>query len=193
MRRLGKAVGVLALLALSGCGSSGTAADAGPHGSAGSTGAAGAKGGAGSVGSTGGAGADGGVPTGEITWLDDGTPHALGIALATRLIGNMTDSLEIVGVDTTGTYSLTIAVGGPMTLGGTYTCSLVNNANIAEITYTSRVLIPSSCMVMVTLTTDADGGAPHATGTFSFDITKEAGTESITDGRFDIPVTMETP
>jgi hypothetical protein len=130
------------------------------------------------------------VPTGAITWLDAGTPHALGIAEAVRRIGNMTDSLEIVGVDPQGTYSLSIGVGGPMTLGGTYTCSF-STPNIAEITY--RSFVPSTCMVMVTLTTGADGGAPHVTGTFSFDITKEAGTESITDGRFDIPVTMETP
>jgi hypothetical protein len=187
MRWLVRAVVAVAWLAIPACGSSGTTTDAGAHGSAGATG------GAGSGGLTGGAGHDGGVPTGEITWLDDGTPHGLALALATSLMGNTTNSLEIAGIDPAGTYSLSILVGGPMALGGTYTCSLVNNANIAEITYTSRVLIPSRCMVMLTLTTGADGGAPHATGTFSFDITKEAGTESITDGRFDIPVTMETP
>jgi hypothetical protein len=186
MKRLVRAVVVaVAVLAVPACGSSGTATDAGAHGSAGSTGGAG---------QTGGAGHDAGVPTGEITWVDDGTPHGLALALATSLMGNMTNSLEIVGVDPQGTYDLSILVGGPMPLGGTYTCSLANNnADLAEITYTSRVLIPSSCTVMVTLTTGADGGAPHATGTFSFDISKEAGTESITDGHFDVPVMMETP
>jgi hypothetical protein len=193
MKRLVRAI-VVAVLAVPACGSSGSATDAGGHGSAGATGTAGASGGAGSGGLAGGAGHDGGVPVGEITWLDDGTPHALPTALAVRRTDNLSDTLEVVGIDTQGTYSLTIAVAGPMALAGPYTCSTANgNADLAEITYTSRLLMPSSCMVMVTLTTGADGGAPHATGTFSFDISKEAGTESITDGHFDIPVTTETP
>ncbi len=179
MKWLVRAFVAVTLVALSACGSSGTATDAGGHGSAGSTG---------------GAGHDGGLPTGEITWVDDGTPHALPTALAVRRIGNMSDSLEIVGVDLQGTYDLTIAVAGPMALAGPYTCSTANgNADIADLTHTPPVLRPTRCTVSVVLPTDADGGTPHATGTFSFDIAKEAGTESITDGHFDIPVMMETP
>ena len=182
MKRLAKGIVVMALLAMPACGSSGTTADDGGRGGAGSTGAAG---------QTGAGGHDAAVPTGEITWLDDGTPHALAIGLATSLMGNMTNSLEIVGVDPQGTYSLAISVGGPMALGGTYPCAFANG-NIVEITYTQRALQPTTCTVMLTLMTEADG-KQHATGTFSFDITGDAGTRSITDGHFDIPVMMETP
>jgi hypothetical protein len=180
MKRLARGIVVVAWLASPACGgSSGTAADAGAHGGAGATG---------------GAGHDGGVPTGAITWLDDGTPRALSTAEAVRRTDKTGDTLEIVGVDLQGIYNLTIAVAGPMALAGPYTCSTANgNADLAEITYTQKVLMPSTCTVTVVAPTPADGGTPHVTGTFSFDITKEAGTESITDGRFDLPVTTEAP
>jgi len=180
MGRPGNILAAIVTLALAGCGSSTGGADGG--GTGGTPGAAG-HGGA--------AGHDAGAPTGEITWLANGTPHGIAIGIAARRSATMTDTLEIVGADGVNP-GLSIELGTPTTLGGTYSCG-ADGGTVVLITYDNMIPSSPTCTVTVAFVTGADG-KPHATGTFDFSFAgADGGAIDVTGGHFDIPVSMETP
>jgi hypothetical protein len=190
---------VALLVALFGCGSSGsTGGDGGGAGTTGSGGAdAGSHDGGGGVdGGAGVAGHDGGADTGGalsmMTWKENGVLRTATSTLANRYTTPALDSLSLVGADLPAgaTVSLAVGAGSGAVLGGTYACgvSLDGGTSSAALTYDNRPApAGETCSITVTFTTGADGH-PHASGTFDATLPGDGGTTTLTEGKFDVPV-----
>jgi hypothetical protein len=123
----------------------------------------------------------------EISWDDNGSPRSAAYAEAIRNMSANSDSLEIVGVNVTGT-GITIALSSPMTLDGMYTCA-TTPGNDVELTYGAALV--QSCSLTVGYVSGGDGGLA-AKGTFSAVLTSsDGGIDNLMNGQFDIPVTNE--
>ena len=187
-------VSVGLLLALGGCGSSGGSSDGGSGGSGGTSGAAGHGGGGASacpalVGAA-------GTSLGTLSWRDNGTLECAALVLAQRNPATLADTIEIDAPSTTD-HAIDIALSsytGP--LGGTYSCQTGNGTSapnvMLEVTglETGGFAAMSDCTVTISFTTDS-AGTEHAQGTFSGTLTGDGGTDVITDGTFDITVTLQ--
>jgi hypothetical protein len=195
-------VSVGLLLALGGCGSSSGTSDGG---SGGASGAAGRSGG-GSGGTSG--NTDGGATTcpalvaitgfsvGTLSWRDNGTLECGASVLAQRNPATLADTIEIDAPSTTA-HVIDIALSsynGP--LGGTYSCQTGNGSTAPNVMLEVAGLksggfaAMSDCTITIAFTTDS-AGTEHAQGTFSGTVTGDGGTDVITDGTFDITVTLQ--
>lgn len=185
------------LVALVGCGSSNATSDGGSGGSSGAAG----HGGSGNT--------DGGVSTcpalveiggitsiGTLSWRDNGTLECGASVLAQRNPATLADTIEIDAPSTTA-HSIDIALSsysGP--LGGTYSCQTGNGLTapnvMLEVTglETGGFAAMSACTITIAFTTDS-AGTEHAKGTFSGTVTGDGGTDVVTDGMFDITVTLQ--
>ncbi|HLK88766.1 MAG TPA: hypothetical protein VKZ18_02670, partial [Polyangia bacterium] len=173
------------LLALVGCSSS-------PN-TAGTTGTGGSGGGACTTRS----GAD--ASSGEsLSWKDNGTPACAANASVVRRTTALVDTTQIYGA-TSANLSVDIVLSsyaGP--LGGTYTCRSGDGGTAPNVTFDyvgshgGGTATMSQCSVTIAFTQDT-AGVQHATGTFSGTVASDAidgGTYVITDGAFDLPVTL---
>jgi hypothetical protein len=182
-----RAAACLMLAALAGCGSSGSTGD----GSA-SDGGPGGRDGAGG-GSTGhDAGADGAVSLATLTWKEDGIARTATSAIANRYSTTGADSLSVLGTDVPASATLSFVVSTGMTLGGTYNCGppALGSTNTAALNYDNRpVPTTETCTIAVTFAPGPDG-QPHVTGTFEATLPMEAGVTTLSEGRFDLPVSQ---
>ena len=137
-----------------------------------------------------------------VVWKDDGTTHCASTAeaiLGTSTTDNPFDggpiletSLEVVTVqdETSNTFGFIVTSAGA--LGGSYDCT-PSGGSVVEITY-EEVGAYSATVVSCTLTvtlTPTDGGMV-AVGTFSALLSiPDGGTKTLSDGTFDIPVTVD--
>ena len=200
MARAKAIVSVGLLLALGGCGASGGSTDGG---SGGTSGAAGHTGSGGKSGATD-AGAStcgallaiSGSSVGTLSWKDNGTLECGALVLAQRNPATLADTIEIDAPSTTN-HAIDIALSsynGP--LGGTYSCQTGNGTNAPNVMFdvvgleTGGFAAMSNCTITIAFTTDS-AGTEHAQGTFSGTVTGDAGTDVITDGTFDITVTLQ--
>jgi hypothetical protein len=182
------------ILALAGCGSSGGTTGTGGSGAA-------AAGGHPGGGQGGGAGTlcaaligTSGTSMGTVSWTDNGTPECAFLAIVDRTPATLADTIEIDATTESGA-AIDIAISsysGP--LGGTYTCQPGNGTSapyVALIVASSNGggSTTSDCSVAIDFTTDS-AGTEHAQGTFSGTVTGDGGTHVITDGAFDVTVTV---
>ena len=196
-------VSVGLLLALGGCGSSSGTSDGGSGGTSGAAG----HGGGGSGGTSG--NTDGGATTcpalveiggitsiGTLSWRDNGTLECGASVLAQRNPATLADTIEIDAPSTTA-HAIDIALSssnGP--LGGTYSCQTGNGSTAPNVMFEVTGLksggfaAMSACTITIAFTTDS-AGTEHAQGTFSGTVTGDGGTDVITDGTFDITVTLQ--
>jgi len=196
-------VSVGLLLALGGCGSSSGTSDGGSGGASGAAG----HGGGGSGGTSG--NTDGGATTcpalveiggitstGTLSWRDNGTLECGASVLAQRNPATLADTIEIDAPSTTA-HVIDIALSssnGP--LGGTYSCQTGNGSTTPNVMFEVAGLksggfaAMSDCTITIAFTTDS-AGTEHAKGTFSGTVTGDGGTDVITDGMFDITVTLQ--
>ena len=194
-------VSVGLLLALGGCGSSSGTSDGGSGGTSGVAGHSGSGGGSGNT--------DGGASTcpalveiggitstGTLSWRDNGTLECGASVLAQRNPATLADTIEIDAPSTTD-HVIDIALSsynGP--LGGTYSCQTGNGLTAPNVMLEVAGLksggfaAMSACTITIAFTTDSDG-TEHAKGTFSGTVTGDGGTDVITDGMFDITVTLQ--
>jgi hypothetical protein len=196
-------VSVGLLLALGGCGSSSGTLDGASGGTSGAAGHS-SGGSGGSSGNT-----DGGASTcpalveiggitsiGTLSWRDNGTLECGASVLAQRNPATLADTIEIDAPSTTA-HAIDIALSssnGP--LGGTYSCQTGNGSTapnvMLEVTglESGGFAAMSACTITIAFTTDS-AGTEHAKGTFSGTVTGDGGTDVITDGMFDITVTLQ--
>ena len=183
-------VSVGLLLALGGCGSSSGTSDGGSGGTSGAAGHGGS--------STCPALVEiGGITsTGTLSWRDNGTLECGGSVLAQRNPATLADTIEIDAPSTTNTV-IDIALSsynGP--LGGTYSCQTGNGLTAPNVMFlvagleTGGFAAMSACTITIAFTTDS-AGTEHAQGTFSGTVAGDGGTDVITDGTFDITVTLQ--
>jgi hypothetical protein len=163
-------VGVVLVLAACGCGSGGAAKAEG--------GASGCP-----------PGASGG---GTISWLDDGTQECAVSATATFVNTSQYTRFSLTGAATPLGISLGVStVLAPGPIGGTYSCAPLDSVSVTFLYKQGQNEIgTASCA----LTLNMQGAAGvHATGTFSATFTPwttDGGTKSLTNGVFDVPVTI---
>lgn len=137
--------------------------------------------------------------SGMMTWKDNGALECAFVVLAVRTTATLADTLELDAVTaSTGTapnLGVDIALSsysGP--LGGTYTCQ-PGNGSQANVMFevlgqrTTGFAAMSDCTVTIELSADGTG-AQRARGTFSGTVTGTGGTDTVTDGSFDLSVTV---
>jgi hypothetical protein len=195
-------VSVGLLLALGGCGSSSGTSDGGSGGTSGAAGHGGGGSGGASGNTDGGATtcpplvAITGFSTGTLSWRDNGTLECGASVLAERNPATLADTIEIDAPSTTA-HVIDIALSsynGP--LGGTYSCQTGNGLTAPNVMLEVAGLksggfaAMSDCTITISFTTDS-AGTEHAQGTFSGTVTGDGGTDVITDGTFDITVTLQ--
>jgi hypothetical protein len=177
-----KASAILAgglLLALAGCGSSGSPSDRSDGGPSGCVPVPATSGGS----------------SGTFSWKDNGAPQCATFILTGRQTGTLTDAFQIdTATASTGIDMLLSSYNGP--LGGTYSCQTGNGTTqpsvLMEITGVARrgIAEASPCTITIGFTTDG-AGAQHAQGTFSGTATGDGGTDEITAGMFDVTVAQQ--
>ena len=118
------------------------------------------------------------------------------MVLAQRNPATLADTIEIDAPSTTD-HAIDIALSssnGP--LGGTYSCQTGNGSTAPNVMFGVTGLVSggfatmSNCTITIAFTTDS-AGIEHAQGTFSGTVTGDGGTDVITDGTFDITVTLQ--
>src|SRR5579863_6849565 len=135
-----------------------------------SSGVAGAGGKGGSQGATGGAGMDAATAVNpELHWKVGVVVESPYAVEAIRMRSATTDNIEIVGAGTTLNEGITIAVGTPGTIGGTYTCPY-DGGSVVEFTYHLMAPSSSTCSITLGFTTGSDG-KEHVTGSFEASLT----------------------
>jgi hypothetical protein len=157
---------------------------------------AGCGGGSGGGTPSGGAGTGGGTGMGTLTWKEGGAMHTAIYPTAARVKSASSDGLQLAGGEGSGTaIALGILARIPPTLvPGTYSCA--DNAGgktIVSASYTMGATssgAPSACTVTVTGVGDATG--TRAVGTFSATLPFGSALEDITDGKFDLPLTVSS-
>ena len=143
------------------------------------------------------AGGPGGVATGSgtLTWFDDGSKHTALYPSAARVISSSLDMVQLAGGDPVG-FAVALGVSVPPPLvPGTYACGVTGDRVIGSLTYTvstTNTLVYESCSIQLTSLGDKTGG--RAVGAFSAILTLPAGgTKAITNGVFDVPLTVNSP
>jgi hypothetical protein len=176
------------LLALVGCSSS-------PNQTAGTTGTGGSGGRGGTCTTRSGVDASSGE---SLSWKDNGTPACAVGASVSRQTTALVDTIQIYGATSTS-QSVDIVLSsysGP--LGGTYSCQPGDGATAPKVTFSyvgshgGGSAMMSQCSVTISFGQNS-AGIQNAQGTFSGTVASDAidgGTYAITDGVFDLPVTL---
>jgi hypothetical protein len=129
---------------------------------------------------------------GKLNWLDDGTRQNAVFAAAAMARSSMLDLLQITGSTANGAAATSFGVAAmpPLGLGavacgtGGYPFSTITYSPGAESVYTS---------CSVTVSTLVLTGTPHVSGKFEAVFPKTGGgTKTISDGTFDLPLTVTT-
>lgn len=158
-------VGVLPLLAMLACGSGGS-----------------------SPGDGGGAGSGGGAGGGPMTWLDDGVRHTALFASAARVTSASLDYIQVTGADASGAgVSFGVSTPPPL-VPGTYSCGLTGGNIIVSLAANGS---DNATVCTIELAAIGAVSGTRATGTFQASLmTTGGGTKTITDGMFDVPLTV---
>jgi len=181
--------GVLAFTGLVSCSSSSPSTGAGSSSSsshAGSTGTSSSS--STGSGSSGGIGSCGYLGGGTMTWLLNGESECTTYAMTTRTTDSSMDFIEIVGSTSTAVgIGVTVAsYTGP--LSGTYTCSESIVDGGATVIFVYGSVNVTECTITIT---QAGSANVNAQGTFSASgAFIDGGTANITDGTFDVAVTV---
>jgi hypothetical protein len=197
MTRAGVIAGLALLLA--GCGSNGAGAPAAATGGSGGRGGSGAGGTAGAGGQPGaGACQLQAIPSasaGMVSWRDNGTPVCALVAITVRTVATLADTISIDATTADG-RGIDVALSAyPGPLGGTYGCQTGNGTTQPNVMLeilgqrTSGFSPMSDCTITIGFTNDS-AGVQHAQGTFSGTVTGDGGTDTITEGAFDVTVTL---
>jgi hypothetical protein len=141
----------------------------------------------------------GGLPGGgTFTWKDGGTLHAASFASGARSTTHSADLVQITGSDAGAAVSFSVTLMPPPLLTGAYPCgtSGVNGAGtgtIVSIDYTVGSASSLAPTCAITLASFGAATGAHATGTFSATVPFSDGTtRTITDGVFDVPLTVSS-
>ena len=147
----------------------------------------------GRAGANGGGGGSAGAASGDVfTWKENGTLHTATLAGASRVKSAPSETMTIIGGDASGTaVTLGLATPVPPLTPGSFACGAVSNTEpTALMSYTNN---DSSQMATCTivLSTVGDTTGSRATGTFSGTVPlKSGGSATITDGVFDVTLTV---
>jgi hypothetical protein len=133
----------------------------------------------------------GGSTSGTMSWNDNGTQQCGLVVIVLRSTAPSTDTLTIdaATADSHAIYLTVSSHGSP--LGGTYSCQQGNGTTDPSVSLeimgfqTSGFAAMSDCSITLGFTTDS-AGVEHAHGTFSGMLTTDGGTDTITDGIFDL-------
>jgi hypothetical protein len=149
-------------------------------------------------GGTSGSGGSGGGTgmMGTLTWKESGAAKTPLFASATRVKSANLDMVQITGADSAGTgTSFAVGLMTPPLVTGTYACSDSGmNGRIVTMTYvegTASSTVPTSCTVGFSAIGDTAG--TRVVGTFSGTLPLDNGTtKNVTDGKFDIVLTVNS-
>ena len=136
-----------------------------------------------------------GTSSGSISWKDNGTSQCAALAIVDRTTATLADTIEIdaTTLNNTGVDIALSSYNGP--LGGMYSCQVGNGTTAPNVmfivigTTSGGSAAMSDCSVTINFTQDS-AGIEHAQGTFSGTVTGDGGTDVITDGTFDLTVTL---
>ena len=137
-------------------------------------------------------GGEGGVPGGAgVTWKDNGTQQTASFGAATRTKSATLDMLQVVGSNAAGRAAGFVVSSPPPLLPGPYACSDTGvNGRIVTITADEATMF-QSCMIDIGAIGETTG--TRTTGSFSAPFTLSGGgTKTITDGQFDLMLTVST-
>jgi hypothetical protein len=140
-----------------------------------------------------GCGGGGGGGTRHMTWKDDGTQETAIVAQAQRTMQGTSDFLNLLGTNTSVGMTIVVSATGRSLGAETFDCNQTAADQGVNLTYSDAdggsLLTTQSCTVAVTQPGVLNGAS--ATGTFSavFNL-PGGGTKSITDGSFNIPISM---
>ena len=123
----------------------------------------------------------------DVTWKENGVlRRATYASLATRHTTAASDTFNFVATDFSASATLSFAVSSQELLDGTYGCGS-DGGSIVAVSYNNVATTDQSCSLTVSFTTDANGGA-RAKGTFEAIAVIPAGTQTLTEGLFDVAV-----
>ena len=123
----------------------------------------------------------------DVTWKENGVlRRATYASLATRHTTAASDTFNFVATDFSASATLSFAVSSQELLDGTYGCGS-DGGSIVAVSYNNVATTDQSCSLTVSFTTDANGGA-RARGTFEAIAVIPAGTQTLTEGLFDVAV-----
>lgn len=128
----------------------------------------------------------------QMSWMDDGTPVTPFGADATLTSANSQDSYRIDGL-TEGPGSVTIILGAPTPIAvQTFDCNQLASGQSIVVSYANGTgfdINDQTCRVAITQV--GKPGGPTLKGTFEAVITlASAGTKTLSNGAFNIPVRM---
>jgi hypothetical protein len=160
------------------------------------SGRAGANGGGGGSGGNGGGGGSAGAASGDVfTWKESGTLHTATVAGASRVKSAPSDTITIIGGDASGTaVTLGVTTPVPPLTPGSFACGAISNTEpTALMSYTNNDSSQMETCTIV-LSTVGDTTGSRATGTFSGTVPlKSGGSATITNGVFDVTLTVTNP
>jgi hypothetical protein len=160
------------------------------------SGGAGANGGGGGSGGNGGGGGSAGAASGDVfTWEESGTLHTATLAGASRVKSAPSDTITIIGGDASGTaVTLGVTTPVPPLTPGSFACGAISNTEpTALMSYTNNDSSQMETCTIV-LSTVGDTTGSRATGTFSGTVPlKSGGSATITNGVFDVTLTVTNP
>jgi hypothetical protein len=148
--------------------------------------------------SSGGASGDGGAPrdtgsalgSGILTWKEGGTMHTAQFATGTMARSASLDLLEVTGADVAVGLSFGVASMPPPLIAGAYACGGTGYP-IVSLAYTGTDGQMLTCAIDLTSVGTVAGA--HTVGTFSASLgVAGGGIKAITDGRFDVVMTVST-
>jgi hypothetical protein len=149
--------------------------------------------------STGGAGTGGGAAGtgGVFTWKEDGAMKTTIYPSGTRTTSSMLDMVQIAGGDATGTgLAMGVTLRPPPLAAGTFDCASTGmNGLIVSAAYTkTNATVGFMATCSITITTLGAATGDRLIGTFSATFTGSgAPTVTLTDGKFDVPLTVSKP
>jgi hypothetical protein len=143
----------------------------------------------------GGAGAGGASGGGTMTWKEGGVLHTAIYPSGARVKSAQLDMVQVSGGDAGGAaVSFGVSMKPPLTV-GTFSCGVVGASGpIVSLAYVSKSATTSGgATCTITLTTVGDTTGTHAIGTFSASTPLSTGTTAvITEGKFDVPLTVSS-
>jgi hypothetical protein len=127
---------------------------------------------------------------GVMTWKEGGTPHTAQFATAAFAHSASLDLLNVVGSEPNLGLAFGIGAKPPPLVTGQYACGGTGYP-IVSLTYTGTEGQMFTCAIDLTALGATAGS--HAVGTFSATLgVAGGGSKVITEGRFDVPMTVST-
>lgn len=158
-------------------------------------GCGGSAGGSADGGGTGTAGTGGAVGLGALTWKEGGNTHATLIASAARVKSATSDMLQVSGGEASGSgIAFGVVVMPPPLAPATYTFNGGVGYPIISMSYqTGGASSTAPTAASIVLTTLGETTGTRAVGTFTGTLSFPGGaTKTVTDGKFDVALTVST-